>query len=182
MELYILDETYARQTLIDSYESAIWTERFKGDGDFQLVIPSSNSDLIRLLPTNTIMECEGSEEPMIVEELDIEDGKCTVSGIAIPKWLNNRFIRSSPSHQVREWLVDDQPIGAIMTTIVQNWAIASSYLTNHPEAPPFPADTMGIKDVEWLKIPGLFISGYATHDSTGALIDSFTGAIPFGPM
>jgi len=50
MEVYILDDQLRRTTVIDRYESCIWTERYTGYGDFQLVIhstPQTRSQLIK---------------------------------------------------------------------------------------------------------------------------------------
>lgn len=41
MELYILDNLLRRETVVDRYESLIWTERFRDIGDFDLSIDSS---------------------------------------------------------------------------------------------------------------------------------------------
>lgn len=43
MELYILDDLLRRETLIDRFESLIWTERFNDDGDFQLSVISNTA-------------------------------------------------------------------------------------------------------------------------------------------
>lgn len=181
MDIYTLDNSYARQEIIDAYESAIWTERYKGDGDFELNIPVDSS-VLDILPTGTLLECEGSEQPMIIEEIDTEGGNSKMTGITITEWMNNRFLRSSPDWTEKTWTVTDVPMSQLITNIVQNWCIDSTYLTDHPAGPPFPADSMGFRYSAYLKIPGLFIASWTPTQVNGVPVPHFTGDIDFGPV
>lgn len=171
MDIYKLDNSYTRQEIIDAYESVIWTERFKGDGDFELHLPVENS-LVPILPTGTLLECEGSEQPMVIEDIDTENNVAKFTGITITKWMNNRFIRSSDDYTVKGWDVTDVPIGELIADIVQKWCVDSPYLSS---------GAMGF-DATYLILPGSTVSGHAIVDSAGVLIPNFTGAIEFGPV
>ena len=48
MDLYLLDDKYVRQEIIEGYESLIWTERYSEVGEIELVIDPS------LVPTNMV--------------------------------------------------------------------------------------------------------------------------------
>lgn len=171
MDIYVLDNDYAQQEIVDAYQSAIWTERYKGDGDFELNLPVTSSQL-SLLPTGTLLECEGSEQPMIVEEIDTEDDMAKLTGITVTEWFNNRFIRSSPDPTVKVWTIDNVQITQLISDIAQNWLVDSTYLSS---------GGMGF-DANYLKIPGLFVGSHPTAGPTGTPIPYFSGDIEFGPV
>ena len=39
MEALILDKSYATTAVLDKFESFIWTDRFRGYGDFEIYMP-----------------------------------------------------------------------------------------------------------------------------------------------
>src|SRR4051812_2380890 len=174
MEIYTMDRDFKRQSTIDEFFSAIWTERYYGDGDFELnVIPNSAIDFF--LPIGQFVGIPESFEPMIVETRNVEKDILKITGISLTKWLNNRFVRSSPDPEVNEWLVTGIKPGVLLTTMVQNWAISSSYLNDYSGTPP--ANSMGLTpNASALRVPGLTISG---SDSAGSNIDA---TISFGPL
>lgn len=171
MDFYVLDngyDGYSRKEIIDAYESAIWTERFKGDGDFELHLPVENP-VLSTLPTGTLLECEGSEQPMIIEEIETENGVTKLSGTTITQWFNNRFLRSSTDHTVKEWEVTDVPLAQLICNIVNWWCVDSEFLSS---------GAMGF-DANYLKIPGLFVDAAPANNGLVAM-PHFTGAIEFG--
>src|SRR5207253_10377017 len=109
-------------------------------------------------------ECEGSEQPMVVEEINTENNVSKITGIAIPEWFNNRFLRSSADHTVKEWEVVDEQLATLILHIVQYWCVDSDYLS---------AGAM-VFDANYLKIPGLVVdSGISDNGLT--TIPHFTG-------
>lgn len=82
------------QYSINGWESCLWTERFRGDGEF--VIDTYNIEETReYLPEGAFVGCSQSDVLMYVESHQIDetsDGadKLTVKGYELPKWLNNR--------------------------------------------------------------------------------------------
>jgi hypothetical protein len=141
--------------------SAIWTERYYGDGDVELVV-ASTPDMIAKLPVGQFLGLVGSKEVMMIDTADNEKGQLKVTGSGLLPFMNNRFIRNSAPHEDRYWNVGPYPPGQIMQIIVQAWLV-------NPGAQP-----MGVPSAQFA-IPGLTVGGY---DASG----SVTLAIPYGPV
>lgn len=118
MELSVLDSSFHRSTLIESWSSLIWTERYSTNGDFDLV--SNNiSDILSKLPLGgpldppCIVAIRDSNVPMIVESHKIEKPKTgppqiITSGRSFETVLDRRTtLRSIQSNSARvPWGVD----------------------------------------------------------------------------
>lgn len=168
MDIYTLDNKMFKDELIEEFASAIWTERYYGDGDFELSVPASD-EMLALLPRDQIMWCEGSEEPMILETRDIENGILKTTGITITQWLNNRFIRAEADPKAKDWKFSKKPADA-MRHIVQSMCIGSDYLSGViPIGIP-----VGV--LEQFVVPGLQA---VTSDFSGVVVDF---SVPYGPV
>lgn len=167
-ELYTLTRQFQRDQVVDEFISAIWTDRYAGDSGVELVVPA-NSETLQKVPVGTFMGIDESDEIMMIETHDIEEGICTMTGISLLEWMNNRFIRSDALHESTSWNVEGLSPDEIMVAIVQNWLIDSVYLDD-PSA-------MGILNAEDLKIPGLSIDSSEVI-TTGDI----TMSVPFGPV
>jgi Siphovirus ReqiPepy6 Gp37-like protein len=168
MELYTLSRKFLRQDVIDGFHSAIWTERYYGDSDIELVVPAVPELMKQLLP-GTFIGLVGSDEVMILETFNIEEEKLKVTGISLLPWLNNRFIRTSALHKERQWTIGPYAPGHILWIIIYNMCVAGSpYLNGTID--------IGIPNPEQLAIPGLVYNG---HDEAG---DKITVGVPFGPV
>lgn len=96
MDVYILDKNREVLTIIDTYISFIWTERYRESGDFELEV---NAD-IRLVPyfqKGNYVWHKGAETYMLIEDFevvsDIEDGnKMVVTGRSLESILDRRVI------------------------------------------------------------------------------------------
>jgi hypothetical protein len=168
MELYTLDREFIRQDTIDAFESAIWTERYKGDGDFKLVVPKTD-ETMEMLYAGRLMACEGSIQPMMLETREIKDGLIEATGIALTPWLNNRFIRTTADHTIKEWSITNKP-GQIISAIAQQMVMPSNYNNGTINI----GIPVGITSL--FPIPGLVAGAI---DTTG---DVVTIAVPFGPV
>jgi hypothetical protein len=167
VELFTLDRGFHAQNVIDRFLSAIWTERYYGDSEVELVVPPTK-EMFQKLQIGTFLGLVGSKEIMILETHDTSKGDLKVTGISLSQWLNNRFIRATAAHEDRYWYVSGVP-GQILTWIVSNWCIAgSAYLSG--------AVNMGIPNPASLAIPGLTIKG---TDQSGSVVNI---AVPFGPV
>lgn len=168
MEIYTLDSNFREQELVDKFESAIWTERYKGDGDFKIIVPVSQ-EMLSILSKGTLMLCKGSNQPMILETRDIKDDLLEVAGVTLTQWLNNRIIRTTNDPKVREYVETGQP-GAIILYLAQKFAMPSNYNNGTID--------VGIASAITTKfpIPGLVQGAY---DTSGASVDI---SIPFGPL
>lgn len=98
MEVYILDDQFRRNTIIDRYESCIWTERYSAAGDFQLVIhstPQTRSQLTK----GARLAMNNSKRVMTVENTENKDDSegrsmLTVSGRSLEATeMENRAVR-----------------------------------------------------------------------------------------
>ena len=199
MDIYTLDRNFKRVDLIDSFESAIWKEGLYGDGNFELHVPLSQESYDSLA-LDTLMECEQSDIPMMLDTRNIEDGMIKAEGISLLEWMNNRFIRSYPWKDPttlndvgvsdNTWLAEGTP-GAIMANIVQYWLVGgSTYLQDgdvypvdnggtpgHPkETTNWNDDSMGIWKPSVFAIPGLVIAAW---DNGGS---SVKASVSFGPV
>jgi hypothetical protein len=157
-----MDKGFRKQNIIDKFESSIWTERYYGDSDFELVVPAT-PDMIQQLPTDTFIGLEGSKEVMLLDSIDIKEGNMTVSGQGLVPFLNNRFIRVTAAHEDQYWNLTGGPPGWALWAIVYYMCISGAY----PVGVPNPGDFV---------IPGLGLGGY---DTSG---DVVTLAVPYGPV
>ena len=82
MEPYTLTRDFHKRDVIDGFDSIIWTERYYGDSQVELVVPVS-PEMIQKLPTGTFLGIDDSDEVMILESMNIEDEKIKLSGISL---------------------------------------------------------------------------------------------------
>src|SRR6185503_18198568 len=77
MEVYILDSLYRLITVIDQYESLIWTERFSAVGEFELQIRSTPTNRNNLVPGIRLSIPESTRVMTIetVEDSTDEEGR-----------------------------------------------------------------------------------------------------------
>jgi hypothetical protein len=162
VELFTLNRGFLKQDDIDKFISSIWTERYYGDSEFELVVPAT-SDFIKKLPIGTFVGMVGSKEVMIVDYSDSEKGNWKVTGSSLLKFMNNRFIRATPAHEDRYWTITQVP-GIILWWIIYYMCIAPGGVN------------MGIPNPGALAIPGL---GLKAYDSSGSQV---TIAVPYGPV
>lgn len=96
MDAIVLNTNFEVVTIIDVYESFIWTERYCECGDFELCMPVSK-DVLSIIRTGYYLQIRDSEYTMIIETIriktDIEAGnKLIVSGRSLESILDRRFI------------------------------------------------------------------------------------------
>lgn len=171
MELYTLNRKFLRQDTIDGFHSAIWTERYYGDSEVELVVPAT-SEMIKKLPPGIFLSLAGSNEVMIIETRNIEDGKLKLTGLSILPWLNNRFVRTSAKHDDTYWYIYDPNVGVpgwVLWAIIYYMCCAGSPYLNGTVP-------IGISNPQALVIPGL---GLKDYDKSGTPISV---AVPYGPV
>jgi hypothetical protein len=99
MELYILDDTFKRETVLEGYESVIWTERYYGLGEVQIVIDPSLMPKALSVPgvmlglnrSNRVMRVDTYERK---EEADGSE-MMTIKGSSLEAYLLERPNQSS---------------------------------------------------------------------------------------
>lgn len=97
MEFYILDKLFNIIGVIDTYKSAIWTDRYYESGDFELYMPMSTEILSLLQKHNYIVRMDDTTKCAIIESLKIStsaDGGdyITVSGRNVSSVLSRRIV------------------------------------------------------------------------------------------
>lgn len=79
MNIWLLDHTFTGVSLIDAYKTLIWTESYRGYGDFELYVPMTNSSVEimtfvreqRQKELDTYLLSTESDQVMIIEEIEI---------------------------------------------------------------------------------------------------------------
>ena len=158
MEPYTLNRKFLKEDVIDEFNSIIWTERYYGDSDVELVVPAT-IEMIQKLPIGIFLGIDGSDEIMILETVSIEDGKLKLTGISLLPWLNNRFVRISATHEeIRYWVLlnGETPGWMLWAIIYYMCCIGSPYLNG--------TIPTGIPNPEQLVIPGF---GLKDFDKSG---------------
>lgn len=95
MEIYLLDDLYRRVSVVDKFESLIWTERYASRGDFELQM-HSKSENRTLFPIGQRFVIEQSTRVMTVETIEDsvdEEGKATLTfkGYSLEMILDRRL-------------------------------------------------------------------------------------------
>ena len=71
MELIVLDTFLKMLSVLDTFESLIWTERYSAYGDFE-VYTSINDSVLEILKDDYYLWLKESDQTMIVEDRKIE--------------------------------------------------------------------------------------------------------------
>lgn len=110
MELFIKDETFQSLYNLDTFESFIWTDRYKGFGNFELYTPI-NQRILQIVDMlqekmEEQLDCyiwsKDAKSTMIIEDLqivtDVESGNhLTISGRGLESILERRIIWNQTS-------------------------------------------------------------------------------------
>ena len=168
MEPYTLDRSFLKQNIIDGYDSIIWTERYYGDSAIELVVPATIEMFQKLAP-GTFVGLDSSDEIMILETFNIENGKLKVTGISILPWLDNRFVRTSSLHEDKYWYLESGTAGWTLWAIVYYMCCQGSPYLNG-------TNPTGIANPQALVIPGL---GLRAYDQSGPVVKV---GVPYGPV
>jgi hypothetical protein len=169
VELATLNRKFLKQDVIDAFTSVIWTERYYGDSEVELVVPAT-AEMVKKLSVGTFLSFAKSDEVMILETADIEDNQLKVSGISLLPWLDNRFIRSSDKHEELHFKVGPGTAGFLLWAIIYFMCVEGSPFLDG-------STPTGIPNPQQLAIPGL---GLKDYDKSGR--NDLTAAVPYGPV
>ena len=102
MNLFTLNTNFAVHSIIDSYKSFIWTDRYDECGDFELYLPMT-SDIEEAIPIGYYLQNSDSNRTMIVEQhkitTDPEDGDwLIVTGRSLESILDRRVVWGQVSY------------------------------------------------------------------------------------
>lgn len=168
MEPYTLDRSFHKQHIIDGFSSIIWTERYYGDSEVELVVPLS-LDMIQKLSVGTFLGIDTSDEVMLIETRDFEDDKIKLKGISLLPWMNNRFVRTTALHEDKFWYLSGGTAGWTLWAILYYMCVGSSPYLNG-------SINIGVTNPEKLAIPGLIVDAYHTSGS------NISVGVPYGPV
>lgn len=96
MQPLILDKSYETTAVLDAFESFIWTDRYRGYGDFEIYMPV-NTTALGFLKQDLYLQVASSDRIMIIEEIqtdtNAETGNhLTVTGRSLESILERRVI------------------------------------------------------------------------------------------
>ncbi len=96
MELTILDQRFNAIYRVDTFESAVWTERYIGYGEFELYMPLDLT-ILTYAKLDNYVRISGSDRLMIIENIELEstyeDGqKIKITGRSLESILDRRII------------------------------------------------------------------------------------------
>lgn len=171
MQLFTMDKDFKKQYVIDEYESLVWTERFLGDSEVEMVVPL-NKEMLFKLPEGTFLGIEESEEVMIIETVDLKpDSTIVINGISLMSWMNNRFVRATKYGNDQSYTLSGlRPGEALFALMLGFISEDSPYLDGTID--------IGIENPERLIIPEVRLD----------LGDIYTGGdpldyeVPYGPL
>lgn len=116
MEIFTISNQYNnRETLIETFDSFIWTERYSSYGDFELVAEPSLTNIQRLVP-GTLVGFDQTDRIMIidtVERTEDSEGKNSlkVNGKSFEYVLNQRIAKNTLTSE--DWQLSGTPGGII---------------------------------------------------------------------
>lgn len=96
MEVLILDKTFRAMTLLDNFESLIWTERYLGAGNFEFYTPMLK-DVFDACQVGYYVWMKDSDRVMIIEDrqitTDVDAGNyMIISGRSLESILDRRIV------------------------------------------------------------------------------------------
>lgn len=157
MEVYILDDLYRRVTVIEKFESLIWTERYSAYGDFEMDVFSTLENRNQFV-TGTLLCLQGSYRIMVVETIEDttdDNGVALIklTGNSLEAILDSRFARSNMTDNTTDlpkWLLDGPPAdicGDMYRDIcIYGVVDVADIIPNITEGSIFPAGTIPFPD------------------------------------
>lgn len=148
MELYTLGENDRRESVVDMFESLIWTDRFADQGDFEMVIDSTPINK-KLLADGVRVACNSSDRVMTIEtsvDKTSSDGlkMLTITGRSLERILEDRPASNGRSNA--KWTITGPPAAIarnIFTAVITNGGIhAADKIPNLYLKTPSPVNTI----------------------------------------
>jgi hypothetical protein len=152
MEIYLLDDLYRRVTVVDRFESLIWTERYAAYGDFELQVHSTPENRT-LFPLGQRLTIERSKRVMTVETIEDtvdDEGRMTLTfkGYSLEMILTRRLALAALTDLVTDpkWIITGLP-AAIAAQIFHDICVtgtldAGDIIAGVNESSIFPPDTI----------------------------------------
>lgn len=149
MDLYLYERDLVKPTLIDEYNSLIWTDRYTDAGDFELVLPQHPS-IRTSIERNQYILRENSNRVMQIEDVELVHMKKSdqtmlkVTGTSIETFLKNR---TSMRFGYDESYLRTGTVGSILAFHIDRFAInPTNPLDRVPNLFMGPYDTGGVSE------------------------------------
>ena len=102
MNIFVMNDNFETISIIDSYESVIWTDRYIGYGDFEIYAPFS-FDLLNKVKQDYYLTILNSEHVMIIESVEIlsdtdKGNRLKITGKSLESILNRRIMWSKAKY------------------------------------------------------------------------------------
>ena len=102
MNIFVMNDNFETISIIDSYESVIWTDRYIGYGDFEIYAPFS-FDLLNKVKQDYYLTILDSEHVMIIESVEIlsdtdKGNRLKITGKSLESILNRRIMWSKAKY------------------------------------------------------------------------------------
>lgn len=96
VDIYVLDTNFQVVGIVDTYESFIWTDRFRSYGDFE-IYTSFDINLVNLCKQDYYLWIKDSDHMMIIEGLEIESdaengNKLKITGRSLESIIDRRIV------------------------------------------------------------------------------------------
>lgn len=85
---------YDKETVIDNYESLIWTEKYIDPGEIELKLPGTIQNFDLVAP-GTLLGLSASPELMLIDTREVKDGSITAKGQTLERFLEQRETASA---------------------------------------------------------------------------------------
>lgn len=102
MDLYIVDGNFLKTTIVDVFNSLVWTERYNASGEVILTVPD-NVDTRAMITEGIFLSIPESKEIMLVDTILLEQGTLTATGKSLVEFLKERMFRASWSSAKTAW-------------------------------------------------------------------------------
>lgn len=128
MDIYILNSAYEKIVLLEKYDSFIWTERFVGHDEFELVVrdnPEMRNQMRRgymFTHSETDRVCRIS-----YRDIDSDAGTIKVTGKAITDYFDSRALKPNVANKL-EWRKNDSPAN-IIASLVNEICVVGTHLS-----------------------------------------------------
>ena len=130
MNVFVMNDKFETISIIDSYESIIWTDRYIGYGDIEIYAPFS-FDLLNKVKQDYYLTVLDSEHTMIIEGIEIisdtdTGNRLKITGKSLESILNRRILWTS---EVLSGSLQDS-IQSILNKNVINPSISDRKISN----------------------------------------------------
>lgn len=201
MEVYILDSLNRPTSVVDMFESLIWTERFSSPGDFELHLISNFANRKRFVPGARLAMNDSRRVMTVetVEDISDEEGRQSlkVTGVSLEDILSKRLAMADLTDLTTDpqWYLEgfpkdiaEQMFHDICVTGILD---AGDIIAGITEGSIYPADTIDppTDDIVYVVEPQDLLSAEKTlcdtyemgfrlvrdHDTHGLYFDIYTG-------